>query len=143
MRKTAPNSVVIKALKKMLVQPLHDDAGICFNLRCALLEMFDRGEWQTDAGTIDKLDKMNGRGWAQICFDSMFKHWPKASLATPMYPITGGKMAYAENQDHMWDEHHYYGALRRELCQFCIDYLEKEDAKANIRQDDSGSVAVD
>ncbi len=25
--------------------------------------------------TIDKLDKMNGRGWAQICFASMFKHW--------------------------------------------------------------------
>lgn len=135
----APNSVVITALKQLLIEPLHDDAGICFNLRHALLEMFDSGEWQTDAETIDKLDKMNGKDWAQICFDSMFKHWPKASLDTPMYPITGGKMAYAGYQEHMWDEHHHYGALRRELCQFCIDYLEKEDAKQN----DSGSVAVD
>ena len=140
-----PNSIVITALKQLLIEPLHDDAGICFNLHHALLEMFDSGEWQTDAETIDKLDKMNGRDWAQICFDSMFKHWPKASLATPMYPITGGKMAYAENQEfsRMWDEHHHYGALRRELCQFCIDYMEKENEKANIQPDNSGSVAVD
>ena len=138
-----PNSVVITALKQLLIEPLHDDAGICWNLRHELLGMFDRGEWQTDAETIDKLDKMNGRGWAQICFASMFKHWPKANLDTPLYPITGGKTAYAEDQDHMWDEHHHYGALRRELCQFCIDYLEKEDAKASIQPDNSGSVAVD
>ena len=46
--------------------------------------------------------------------------------------------ANAEYQEHMWDEHHHYGALRRELCQFCIDYLEKEDAKP----DDSGSATV-
>ena len=52
-------------------------------------------------------------------------------------------MAYAENEDYMWDEHHHYGALRRELCQFCIDYLEKENEKAsNNRPDDSGSATV-
>ena len=60
-----PNSIMITALQKMLVEPLHDDAGICWNLRHALLEMFDRGEWQADAETIDKLDKMNGRDWRQ------------------------------------------------------------------------------
>ncbi len=138
-----PNAFIITALKQLLIKPLHDDAGICWNLRHELLKMFDRGEWQTDENTIVELNGMKGQDWAQICFDRMFKHWPKASLDTPLYPITGGKMAYAENQEHMWDEHHHYGALRRELCQFCIDYLEKEDAKANIQPDNSGSVAVD
>ena len=31
----------------------------------------------------------------------------------------------------------------RGLCQFCIDYLEKENEKASIQPDNSGSVAVD
>ena len=84
-----PNSVVITALKQLLIEPLHDDAGICFNLRHELLEMFDSGEWQTDAETIDKLDKMVSRDWAQICFDSMFKHGRQNGLRRAPRPYVG------------------------------------------------------
>lgn len=135
-----PNSIMITALKRMLVEPIHDNAGICFNLRHELLEMFDKGEWVDHPDTALELLNMKGRDWAQFCFDRMLKHWPKADLENPMYPIAGGKPAYAENEDYMWDEHHHYGALRRELCQFCIDYLENEDG--NHKPNDIGSPSV-
>jgi hypothetical protein len=140
-----PNSIMILALRMVLDEREQEESGICFNLRAALLGLFDRKVWQASPETIDWLDKMSGKSWALYCYDNLFVHWPKVCNKEPLYPIAGGRKAYAKSTYALrqWDPSSKYGALRIELCNFCIEYLEKQDEKASSdRPDDTGRPAV-
>lgn len=67
--------------------------------------------------------------------EELFMLWPKFS-GYVLYPVDSkghtfrhakDRFIYYQNIDKLWDEKTEYGKLRRELLQFCIDYLEKQE----------------
>lgn len=59
--------------------------------------------------------------------EELFTRWPEYSGILP-YPVPGGYTAYMTAAS-CWDRDTEYGRLRWELLDFCIEELEKEQAK--------------
>lgn len=96
---------------------LDTDTGICWNVS---RQIFDG---QIFDGQIVKSYKKQLTG--------IFQKWPKYS-GNADYPVTSTdkcadeEMMYNSVQNLWIDD---YGDLRKELLQFCIDYLEKQNEK--------------
>lgn len=109
---------LLQALKDTLKDPALYSA-ICSNVR-GQLARFPQYKW----GLAVEVDNSLGL---------LFERWPKYS-GNPRYPVPSVTAGFsAENQfnttclgsDSFWEGE--YGALRKELLQFCIGQLENED----------------
>lgn len=113
-------SVVGEALKRVLLDPSHDDAGICMNLREEL-----QNEELTEKDTI-ALATMCYSHWGRALNDQLFMQWPEHS-GKALYPIDGA-VEYLMAADK-WDTSTESGKKRIRLLKYCIGLCKENPDK--------------
>ena len=113
-------SVVGEALKCVLLDPPHDDAGICMNLREEL-----QNEELTEEDTI-ALGTMTTHQWGRTLNDQLFMQWPE-HRGDALYPIES-PTEYTESADK-WDAATESGKKRIRLLKYCIGLCKENPEK--------------
>lgn len=113
-------SVVGEALKRVLLDPSHDYAGICMNLREEL-----QNEELTEEDTI-ALGTMATHQWGRTLNDQLFMQWPEHT-GSALFPVEG-PTEYIMAADK-WDASTESGKKRIRLLKYCIGLCKENPDK--------------
>lgn len=116
-------SVVGEALKRVLIDPTMDNAGICQNLR---IELFDEELEELDN---IKLNRISGNQLGIALNKAFFRDWPEHS-GNECFPV-GGLAEYRLHPFDKWNDEAESGQKRRRLLKYSIQ-LCKENPDSEL-----------
>ena len=111
-------SVVGEALKRVLLDPSMDDAGICQNLRIELLEQEDLSEYVRSV-----LNCVSTNEFGIALNNAIFHSWPEHS-GSECFPV-GGLEEYHQYPYNKWDSPQRIRLLKYSI-QVCKENPDKE-----------------
>lgn len=114
-------SVVGEALKRVLLDPRMDDAGICQNLRMEL-EYEELTECLHNA-----LNMMSCNEFGIALNNAIFHGWPEHS-GHECFPV-GGQVEYRLYEYDKWNDHENSGKKRRRLLKYSIQVCKENPDK--------------
>lgn len=114
-------SVIGEALKRVLLEPPMDDAGICQNLRIELLQE------DLDELTVIKLNQASTNEFGIALNNAIFHGWPEHS-GRECFPV-GGLDEYALHPYDKWNDKPESGQKRRRLLKYSIQVCKENPDK--------------